>query len=113
VSDTVQVRVEPLERELWERIARRRGSNLSELIRRAVRKELSIPAGKRLDSSLPVARISDLYDHSARLGITSDQLLEIVLRDHLDAVSPDDLDETARRTRARNRAKELLGQTER
>lgn len=107
-ENTVQLRVDPLERALWERLADRRGINLSELIRRAVRKELSVPDGRRLVASVPHERIVNLYDRSAELGITSDQLLETVLRDHLGEVSDDDLDERARRTRAQKRAKELL-----
>lgn len=104
----IHLRVDSLERTLWERLAERRGLNLSETIRGAVRKELSIPDRRRLTASLPESRIIDLHNRAAELGIASDQVLEIVLRDHLGEVTEDDLDETARRTRARNRAKELL-----
>lgn len=107
---TVQLRLDPLERALWERLAERRGTNLSELIRGAVRKELSVPDGRRLVASVSHERVVSLYDRAAELGITSDQLIEAVLRDHLAEVSEDDLDRSARRTRAQRRAKELLNQ---
>lgn len=108
MSDTIQFRVDPLEGRLIRRAAERDNESASELIRRAIRREIDAPPRGRLYLDVSPHLASALLDKAARMGYRSGQLVEALIRDHLDDLDEFDLDPELRRARARQRAKELL-----
>lgn len=108
MSSTMQFRIDPLERELITRAAEREGISASDLIRRSIRNEIAAnPRGRIVVDVNPV--VSDqLLDTAARLGHYPGAVVEALIRVHLDDIDEFDLDPTLRRTRAQQRAKELL-----
>lgn len=108
MGSTMQFRIDPLERELVERVARNRGVSASKLIRDSIRKEVGSSPRGQLHATLSPAIATSLLDKAARMGRTSDELVEALIRDHLDGLTSADLNDDERRARARERARELL-----
>lgn len=104
----MQFRVDPLERRLITRAADREGTSASELIRRSVRNEISANPRGRLVVDVNPILAGRLLDTAARLGHYPGEVVEALIRDHLDSIDEFDLNPELRRAKARLRAKELL-----
>lgn len=107
-SATIQFRTDTLEKRLIERAAEREGISASELIRTAVRRELGTTQGGQLNLRVNPRLANDLLNKAARMGRNAGELVEVLIRDHLDEIGEADVDPELRRFIARRRAKELL-----
>jgi len=98
----------PLEAELVKRAAEREGISAAALMRRAIRSELSTAPRGKLNLSIDPNTATALLNKAARMGRRSEELVEALIRDHLDNLTDDQIDPQARIDRARSRARELL-----
>lgn len=110
MADLISFRLPAPERELVNRVAFREGINPSDLIRRALRHEIEAPPRGELHLRVDPELAGALLDKAARMGRRSDELVEVLLRDHLGDLTDERVDPDLRRARARDRAKELLSQ---
>ena len=93
---------------MLERTAEREGVARAEVIDRALRAELQHPAGGRLYVRTSPGLNAALHNAAARLGVTTDQFVSALLRDHTETTTLEDVLPELRRKRARERAKALL-----
>jgi len=106
----MQFRIDPLERRLITTAAERAGEPVSELIRRAIRREIEAPPRGQVNLIIDPRLATELLDKAARMGRTSAELVEALIRDHLDDLSDERIDPESLADWARRRAKELLSQ---
>ena len=107
-SSTLQFRIDHLERRLVVTAAERNGEPVSDLIRRAIRREIEAPAGGRLNLLISPRLAAELLNKAAQLGTSSATVVEALIRDHLDAVTEARLDPESRIEWAKRRAREIL-----
>ena len=108
MSSTIQFRIDPLERRLITTAAERAGVPVSELIRRAIRREIEAPPRGQLNLILNPQLATDLLNKAAQMGRTSGELVEVLIRDHLDEVTEARIDPESRIEWAKRRAREIL-----
>lgn len=108
MGDVIQFRIDPLEKQMYERVAMARGESLSDFIRSALEREIESPAAGRLVLSIDPKLAMRLLDRAARMGKRSEELVAALLRDNLEGLRDSDVDPDLRMARARKRAEELL-----
>lgn len=108
MSSTIQFRIDPLERRLVASAAERNGESTSDLIRRAVRREIETPVGGRLNLLISPRLATELLNKAAQLGTSSSEVVEALIRDHLDEVTEARIDPESRIEWAKRRAREIL-----
>lgn len=90
------------------RQAEREGVAQAHIVDRALRSELQHPAGGKLYVKTSPGLNAALHNAAARLGVTTDQFVSALLRDHTESTTLEDVLPELRRKRARERAKALL-----
>lgn len=93
---------------MLERTAEREGVARAHIVDRALRAELQHPAGGRLYVNISPGLNAALHNAAARLGVTTDQLVTGLLRNHVETTTLEDVLPELREKRARERARQLL-----
>jgi hypothetical protein len=107
-SAAVSFRVPALQREELARVAEREGVSDSEIVRRALRREIEAPEAGRLDLAIDPELAAELLDTAARMGRRSEELLAALLRTYLSGLTEADVDPDKVREDARAKAREAL-----
>lgn len=108
MGDLIQFRIDPLEKQLLDRVSSREGIKTPDLCRRALRREIEAPPRGKLNLTLDPNTASDLLNAAARMGRRSEELVEALIRNHLADLTEEQVDPNLARQRAAQRARELL-----